>query len=72
MPPESLTVVAGVRPGDSVLAPARQERSEDGRESARKSPRVSREVLFWLGCAGFALALAARREAGGGRRRCLR
>ncbi|WP_078662564.1 glycosyltransferase 87 family protein [Streptomyces bicolor] len=58
MPPESLTFVAGVRPGGSLLAPARHERSPGGRESARKGPRVPRDVLFWLGCAGFALALA--------------
>lgn len=58
MPPESLTFVAGVRPGGSVLAPARQSRSRGGRVSSRRGPRVRRDVLFWLGCAGFALALA--------------
>ncbi|MFI5549264.1 glycosyltransferase 87 family protein [Streptomyces sp. NPDC051738] len=58
MPPESVTFFAGVRPGGSVLAPARQEPSQAARESSRKVPRVRHDVLFWLGCAGFALALA--------------
>ncbi|SDO10203.1 Protein of unknown function [Streptomyces sp. cf386] len=58
MPPESVTFVAGVRPGGSVLAPARQGPSQAGRASSGKGPRVRRDVLFWLGCAGFALALA--------------
>nr|WP_244181509.1 glycosyltransferase 87 family protein [Streptomyces curacoi] len=64
MPPESLSFVAGVRPGASVLAPARHEPQllQGGRESSGRGPRarvrVRRDVLFWLGCAGFALSLA--------------
>lgn len=50
MPPESLSLVAGARHGGSVLAPVRRE--------PRRVLRVRRDMLFWLGCAGFALALA--------------
>ncbi|MCL8011070.1 glycosyltransferase 87 family protein [Streptomyces sp. AS02] len=58
MPPESLTLAAGARPGGSVLAPARQEAPQGSREPSRRVLRVRRDVLFWLGCAGFALTLA--------------
>lgn len=58
MPPESLSFVAGVRPGGPVLAPARQVPDQDRRAPSRPARRVRPDVLFWLGCAAFALSLA--------------
>ncbi|MDO0913414.1 glycosyltransferase 87 family protein [Streptomyces sp. DT2A-34] len=64
MPPESIAFVAAVRPGVAlpVPAPARQASSQGSRKppgrARRVAPRVRRDVLFWLGCAGFALSLA--------------
>ncbi|MET9833485.1 glycosyltransferase 87 family protein [Streptomyces sp. NPDC006385] len=58
--PESLSFVTGVRPraGGAVLAPARPEALHNGRESHSRVPRARRDVLFWLGCSGFALSMA--------------
>ncbi|WP_078916194.1 glycosyltransferase 87 family protein [Streptomyces viridochromogenes] len=59
MPTESLSVVAGVRPGGTV--PARQVPVQDGRKPSRPALRAlgaRLDVLFWLGCAVFALSLA--------------
>ncbi|WP_079052552.1 glycosyltransferase 87 family protein [Streptomyces regalis] len=66
MPPESLSFVAGVRPGGSVPvpvpvpapAPVRKALLQGSRKPSGRAPRVRRDVLFWLGCAGFALSLA--------------
>ncbi|MFE0251492.1 glycosyltransferase 87 family protein [Streptomyces sp. NPDC059010] len=61
MPPDSLSLVAGVRPGGPAVAPVRQEPHRGGHASSRRALRVLRarqDVLFWLGCAGFALSLA--------------
>ncbi|WP_322734545.1 glycosyltransferase 87 family protein [Streptomyces ferrugineus] len=58
MPPDSLSFVAGERPGGPVLAPARPEPRRRVREASRRAPRVRRDVLFWIACAGFALSLA--------------
>ncbi|MEY9992758.1 hypothetical protein ABIE67_004790 [Streptomyces sp. V4I8] len=59
MPPESPSFVAGVRPGGPVLAPARRMPVQDGRRTpSRPAPRIPRDVLFWLGCAVFAMSLA--------------
>lgn len=58
MPPESLSFVAGVRPGGPVLAPVRQVPDQDRHAPSRPALRVRPDVLFWLGCAVFALSLA--------------
>lgn len=59
MPPDSLSFVAGVRSGGGpVLAPVPQVPVRSGRERSRRAPRVRRDVLFWTGCAAFALSLA--------------
>ncbi|GHH05315.1 glycosyltransferase 87 family protein [Streptomyces lanatus] len=57
MPPESLAFVAGVRPGGPVLAPVAP-LVPPAPARSRRALRVRRDVLFWLGCAVFALALA--------------
>ncbi|MER5940926.1 hypothetical protein ABT121_26780 [Streptomyces sp. NPDC001928] len=53
--PESVSHVAGVRPGGAVLAPERQEPRRGGRALSRQAPRVRREVLFWPYLPGMAL-----------------
>lgn len=74
MPPESLSFVAGVGPGGHVLAPAsptaptalvapaRPVPTRNSPAPPRRTPRlrrrIPRDVLFWLGCAVFALSLA--------------
>ncbi|MGC9542070.1 glycosyltransferase 87 family protein [Streptomyces sp. UG1] len=58
MPPDSLSFVAGVRPDGPVLAPARPQPRPSARGSSRRVPRLRRDVLFWLACAGFAMSLA--------------
>ncbi|MDC0770401.1 hypothetical protein [Streptomyces sp. HD] len=70
MPPESFSLAAGVRPGDPAVAPVRPELRRGGRASSRgrggrasshrvlRVLRVRRDVLFWLGCEGFALTPA--------------
>ncbi|MET9968120.1 glycosyltransferase 87 family protein [Streptomyces sp. NPDC006356] len=74
MPPEPLSFVAGVRPGGpdlapaapaaptALVAPARQAPARNSPAPPRRTPRlrrrIPRDVLFWLGCAVFALSLA--------------